>query len=460
MSFGLTKQLRAGCAAISIVCLASSHIRPLSAQQPSSADLDRFMQSATKAAEARDKELAEMRAMMSELVNRNRALESQIEATLQMQAQALAIQMKSLSGDVKDRTVKEVRDVAAQGRQAMDTTIEKLKKGTSPEEKRLGAALEGLKSIIPNDADVATMGKEKFDELQKDIETAKREMDSQLRSYGKDLAEQLRSKCRGANADSAALVAAARGGASDTELQARAAQMGCEVGSDLLDRLANARNAEQAQAAFQSAMTSMMMLAISSGNPYVIAAVAIIMMVTALFSGGGSGGGGGGSAGADKGSGRDGRIGSGTGDNTGPSPSPGTKPGSSPSPTPAVQPGSTPGGSPSGVQLQSSATGCSVVADGTGDILTVAPADQRYTPYSIKLSAIKEPKPANFPKSWRDSQVTLSRCDGASQALYIWLRPGPQANPLCFMFYKKENSYLVTDKEYGVDSKAATCTPL
>lgn len=454
MSLSLAKQLRAGCAAISILCLLSSHIRPSLAQQPSPTDVEQFLRNAAKVAEARDKELADLRAMVSELVNRNRALEGQIEATLQMQAQALAIQMKSLSGEAKDRTVKEVRDFAAQGRQAMDAAIDKLKKGASPEEKRLGAAVEKLKSIIPSDAEVATMAKEKFDQLQKEIESAKRGLETELRSYGKDLAEQLRSKCR-SNADSATLVAAARSGASDKELQGRATQMGCEVGSDLLDKLANARNAEQAQAAFQSAMTSMMMLAISSGNPYVMAAVAVIMLLSTLFSGSGSGGGGG--SGGPGGSGPDGRIGSGTGESSSSSSGPATP---TPYPTPGPQAGTGTGSSSPGLQMQTSAKGCTVTVDDKGDTLTIVPPEQQYRAYSIKLSTIGGAKPQNFPTSWRDPLITLSRCDGSTEALYIWWRPGPQVNPLCFMLYKKESTYLVTDKEYGVGDKAATCTPL
>jgi uncharacterized membrane protein YgcG len=428
----------------------SSHAPLAVAQQPTPEALNEFLKAAAKAGEAREKELAEIRLMLNEVLRRNRALEDQLQAAMEMQAQALAIQTKNLTDEVKGRVVDEAKKLATQGREALDTAVNELKKGTSEPEKKLSATVEKLKSLIPSDEEIETMGKEKFEELQKEIQKVKQEVETEIRDYATKLAEEVRSKCPKANADTATLVAAAQRGATNEELRARATQIGCEVGSDLLEKLANARNAEEAKAAFQSSMTSMMMLAIYSGNPYVIAAVAIIALVAALFSDGGGGSGSGEGEGASEGGAE--KVAGGGGQNGDDASSPDIQAPETP------QPGAG-GGSSTELQIQSGTTGCTVEVDAAGDTLTIVP-EVTYFPYSIKLSSIQGQKPDNLPPSWKDKNLTLSKCDGSSQSLYVWLHLSPQASPLCYVFYKKEDAYFIGDQAYAVAHTNKTCEPL
>ena len=338
------------------------------------------------------------------------ALEAQLSVLTQMQLQLVGAVGK----------IEVTQNEALRTKSNLDTAVAAI----PPEQQELAASVEAFKTIansIPTTPDeLAKLGPEQIKEIEIRTRSAKSKADEALENYVENVViKKIQEGCPDVTPQQQRqLVTAARNGSTDDELKRLGTEFKCSISDDLIRQLAAARNAEEAQAAFQQAMTSLMMMAIMSGNPYVAAIAAVIMLIMALFGDGNGDG---------DGDGQDDEPGG--GEETGP-----VVPVDPVNPVEPVDPVDPVAPAPVNPNVDGiyykSGNGC--LPSVQGDVLTLTPAEGVgvIVPIDVNISQIKIAEGSRFPTSWTTGEIVLHACDFGERSVTIVWTVVPNA-PVC-----------------------------
>ncbi|WP_418024660.1 hypothetical protein ACNKFW_02005 [Paracoccus sp. TD-10] len=436
-----------------------------------------------EAAEAARAAAAERtRQQLSTLTGRLDAAAAQNEILMQMMGQILATQA---GASVEERIEAEIAAAEEQATELERATQDLVEGATTELERELAQRtqdLEDLLESVPDKEDLASWQKEQIEELNREIEEKKREVDEALDDYvERELLPAIERNCPQTTAyQRRSVVTSARSGENNADIAEALQGIGCSEAPELVRKLANARSAEEAQLAFQSSMQSMMMAAMMSGNPYLAAIAAALMLLSALFSDGNGDG---------DGDGVDDQPGGGPIPGA-PAPAPPAPPGGTASTTeqpttePTDEPTTEPTNEPTTEPADETTTetadepvgdpldsrndqeiraaggnpdvkahpgvGCGYElysGDVTLTLLNLADGDA----FDIDITAIEGSSPIrDFPQSWTDPNIRLISCDFESESVTVQIEQ--ETASLCLIFEPsqgEDGGYQVSDTGFS-----------
>ena len=272
-----------------ILALALNSVAPAAlAQTEGGARIDQLRELAEAARANASAAEEKTRQQLGSLNQRLESTAAQNELILQMMGQLMATQA---GASIVERIDAEVAGAEAQAATVAQAAAELADDAETEAEKALAEATAQFETIlaqVPSQEDLAEWSQQEIERINEEIQKAKEAADKALDDYIEgDLIPRITEACAGSTAyQQRLLVTQARNGADDASIRATLQNIGCNEAPDLMRKLSQARTAEEAQAAFQSSMQSMMMAAMMSGNPYVAAIAAVLMLLAALFSDG------------------------------------------------------------------------------------------------------------------------------------------------------------------------------
>lgn len=453
-------------AGMGILAMALTSAAPAAIAQDGAARIDelRAMANAARADAAAAEEA--LRQRLASLNQQIEATAAQNELILQMVAQMIATQA---GVDIGAQVQAELNDAATETARLADAANSLLNEAESVAEQALVEATrafeEVLEQVPTTSEDLAAWSRDEIERIEAEIARVKAAADEALERYvEEDLIPQIRTSCQGTTAYQQRYLAtqARNGGNFEETLQ----QLGCDGAEDLVRKLSQARTAEEAQVAFQSSMQSMMMAAMMSGNPYVAAIAAVLMLLASLFADGNGDG---------DGDGVDDQPGGGPVEGA---PAPGNAEATNGEGTPAPQPpvANPVGGpvAPVSVEPVDNRTDAEIRAAGGdprvqshpgvgceyrmfmgSDRLTLTDASGPDTFFDIVLTDVQGTSPyPSFPTEWTDERMRLISCNFSTQAVIIQYEVEPDGDGHCLQIVRDESDgaavFRLTDTDFVI----------
>lgn len=457
---------------VGILALALNSVAPAAlAQSESDARIDQLRALAEAARASTSAAEEKTRLQLSTLNQRLEETAAQNELILQMMGQLITTQA---GGSIAEQVDTKIAGAEAEAATVAQAAASLAAVAQSEAEKALAEATAQFETIlaqVPSKADLSKWSQQEIERINAEIEKAKKAADKALDDYvERDLIPQINEACSGSTAyQQRLLVTQARNGADDASIGATLQGIGCNEASDLVRKLSQARTAEEAQAAFQSSMQSMMMAAMMSGNPYVAAIAAVLMLLAAIFA-----------------------DGNGDGDGDGVDDQPGGGPiKGAPAPGNAPVADTESDGQPTPEPVQATPPNDTVVsvadepidprdrnqilaARGNPDVnahpgvgceynillgnekLTLAKPNDSNVLFDIDLTAVQGTKPyTNFPLDWTDDRLRLISCDFTlgEEAVIIQYDTGSGADPQCLKIARESGegwNFRLTDTGFVI----------